>query len=254
MAVDHGETMGARPPNGRERARSCGAVGEYILSLGLDEGELIDATGNTFDPDSLLDRIAGPISASIGGHALPPPCFPSPMEIRRIYEELSARVRDASLYPEPFPLDGLAATRRLESFTPVHLFHPEHSPVHGARVSLDADMGQTSTSNRAPHRTTSLEVMARKDQSALPPLRSDGSGKEQHSGSPLGAILRTAPPSLPIVCEEGHHRGWVATIAWRTTSLKSFQEMEKSVGRGFYGSLDNQGYPGHGTSRTPVHP
>ena len=37
----HGSTIGARPPNGRERARSYGAIGEYLMSLGLAEHELI---------------------------------------------------------------------------------------------------------------------------------------------------------------------------------------------------------------------
>ena len=94
-----GGTVGARPPNGRERARSYGAIGEYLLSLGLTESELIDATGNMFDPDSLLDRIAGPVRQFLQGHPILRAQFLPPIEIFRISETISQQVSRNGLWP-----------------------------------------------------------------------------------------------------------------------------------------------------------
>ena len=56
------------------------------MNLGLAEHELIDATGNMFDPDSLLDRIAGPVRVFLREEALPSAQNLPPTEIFRIYE------------------------------------------------------------------------------------------------------------------------------------------------------------------------
>ena len=90
--AQHGSEVETRPPNGTERARSYGAIGEYLLSLGLAEHELIDATGNMFDPDSLLDRIARPIKRYLRGQAMPAARFLPPTEIFRMYERVSGVV------------------------------------------------------------------------------------------------------------------------------------------------------------------
>eukprot|EP00972_Heterocapsa_arctica_P094103 13879333-Heterocapsa_arctica.AAC.1 len=45
---------------------------DYLASLGLSERDLFDATGNMFDPDSLLARVACPLHSWLtGGHSAP---------------------------------------------------------------------------------------------------------------------------------------------------------------------------------------
>ena len=52
---ENGAPLGFRASQASERARTFG-MGQYLMSLGLSEKELFDATGNVFDKDALRTR------------------------------------------------------------------------------------------------------------------------------------------------------------------------------------------------------
>eukprot|EP00972_Heterocapsa_arctica_P019903 2936604-Heterocapsa_arctica.AAC.1 len=74
-------------------------MASYLETLGLSEKELFDATGNMFDPDSILARIACPLQSwLIGGHsATAAPA--NPAAACAIYNRLKALVTANGFMP-----------------------------------------------------------------------------------------------------------------------------------------------------------
>ena len=101
----HGEALGFRAPNARERARATGRAG-YLLALGLNEVQLYDAVGNHFDADALRTRLAS-AARGLGARALAAPVFPHPSRLLQIYGRLRHRVLAQGCPAEgsPFPSD-----------------------------------------------------------------------------------------------------------------------------------------------------
>ena len=102
-----GLALGVRTPNPVERARTTGR-GQYLLQLGLSARLLYDVTGDHFDPDALLLRIARPMRDWSRGVALaaPPPAR-DPAALLRIYAQVRRQVRQMGHAAEEtcFPRD-----------------------------------------------------------------------------------------------------------------------------------------------------
>jgi hypothetical protein len=107
----HGRELGFRIPTGEERAAAYG-MGPYLISFGLSPRDLFDATGNMFDPDALLARIACPLDAWIRGGSIAPATPTNPAALTAIYERLRTRVT----------ADGLAACLSPAPIDMTHIF------------------------------------------------------------------------------------------------------------------------------------
>ena len=100
-----GPAHGIRYPSLGERVRSTGRP-DYLLSLGLSDWDLFQATGNYFDPDAVRRRLTRPLRAAIAhGYGLPPAKDPP-----GLFEDYCTLVRHVSrtqycLQDSPFPDD-----------------------------------------------------------------------------------------------------------------------------------------------------
>eukprot|EP00972_Heterocapsa_arctica_P015822 2331533-Heterocapsa_arctica.AAC.1 len=63
----------------------------YLTSLELGSRGLFDATGNMFDPDALLARIACPLSKWLNGEHAPAAVPTNPPALIALYQRLMAR-------------------------------------------------------------------------------------------------------------------------------------------------------------------
>ena len=102
----HGEGMGFRVPNVRERGRAMG-MAVYLDELGLCETELYDAQGNSFDPQAVLIRVQQGLVAWMNGAELERHVFPGIAVLREEYTKVSAYVQGRGLTgcDHPFPHD-----------------------------------------------------------------------------------------------------------------------------------------------------
>ena len=102
---DHGRELGFRTPDVNERARVAGCA-YYLMSLGLEEDQLLAAQGNHFDPGALLVRIARFITNWLRGEPLAQHTYLDIDALTSSYQELRSRV--ACTVPtsdDPIPRD-----------------------------------------------------------------------------------------------------------------------------------------------------
>ena len=99
----HGPNLGFRRPNVRERSRVLG-MGAYLDGLRLSERSLFDAQGNAFDRAILGVRIGRALAAWVSGGSVPSHSFPTPDQVRRIYNQLASEVAAAGHEPHPHPI------------------------------------------------------------------------------------------------------------------------------------------------------
>eukprot|EP00972_Heterocapsa_arctica_P063133 9314126-Heterocapsa_arctica.AAC.1 len=67
-------------------------MSEYLNGMGLSTRDLYDATGNMFDKDAILARVACPISRWLAGCNFPPLHAVHPAALVNISTELRDRV------------------------------------------------------------------------------------------------------------------------------------------------------------------
>jgi hypothetical protein len=94
----NGRNLGFRVPTANERAAAYG-MAPYLTSLNLTERDLFDATGNMFDPDALLARIACPLDSWLRGGTSPPAEPTNPAALLAIYSRLKNRVTEDGFVP-----------------------------------------------------------------------------------------------------------------------------------------------------------
>ena len=114
---ESGAPLGFRVPRASERARAFG-MGQYLMSLGLSEKELFDATGNMFDKDALLVRIGCPIKKWVNGEPMPSRANPTPTQVGIEYGALrdSSTAEDAKPRFAPVPADMPGLLSEMESW------------------------------------------------------------------------------------------------------------------------------------------
>ena len=102
----HGQEVGFRAPHTRERGRAMG-MGSYLAELGVNEQELYDAQGNSFDPQAVALRLRDGIHEWAAGGLLSRHPYPDLATVTAAFEEDRHYVENRGLLgcARPFPHD-----------------------------------------------------------------------------------------------------------------------------------------------------
>ena len=108
--VEHGPSLGARPPTVSERSRSLG-LESYSDRLNLAPVATYNAQGNSFDQAALGLRLAGLMQLLGSGQRIAGHGFAPPWRIAEIYTRVCAYCHAQGTAPEmsPYPADLRAA-------------------------------------------------------------------------------------------------------------------------------------------------
>ena len=111
--VANGVLLGSRTPNVDERSRAMGMVA-YLASfrgLGMDDLQLFNAQGDSFDRAAVAMRVREALAVWTAGRDLPRHVYPDPAGVVRVYEGLRAEVLSSGVAAcaHPFPRDLQAA-------------------------------------------------------------------------------------------------------------------------------------------------
>ena len=109
----NGEQFGFRTPNVAERSRAMGMADylEGFRSLGMDDFQMFNAQGNSFDRAAVALRVREGLATWLAGGVLPRHAYPDPSEVLGVYGRLRAEVVAAGVAAcvRPFPRDLQAA-------------------------------------------------------------------------------------------------------------------------------------------------
>ena len=109
----HGEPLGFRTPNVAERSRAMGMAAylDGFRRLGMDDFQMFNAQGNSFDRAAVALRVREALAIWVAGGSLPRHVYPEPAEVLRVSGRLRAEVVAAgfSACVHPFPRDLPAA-------------------------------------------------------------------------------------------------------------------------------------------------
>ena len=123
----HGEESRFRTPNVAERARAMGMAAylDSLRRLGMDDLQLFNAQGHSFDRAAVAMRVREALTTWTAGGVLARRAYPGPADVVAVYEQLWAAVLSAGtaacLYPLPRDLHAslcggsAAAARRADS-------------------------------------------------------------------------------------------------------------------------------------------
>lgn len=102
----HGPERGFRIPNVRERSRAMG-MAAYLQELQLDERELYDGQGNSFDPQAVCLRLHEGLRSWLATGQLARHCFPMISVAHSAFQEVLSYVQQRGLHgvEHPFPYD-----------------------------------------------------------------------------------------------------------------------------------------------------
>ena len=105
----NGERLGFRTPNVAERSRAMGMADylEGFRGLGMDDYQMFNAQGNSFDRAAVALRVREGLATWLAGGALPRHAFPDPAAVASVYGRLRAEVVAAGVAAcsLPFPRD-----------------------------------------------------------------------------------------------------------------------------------------------------